>query len=180
MRLATTLSVIAALAGPASFAAPSLEDYRHFRALSLDLNGRIPTRDEVKAFEAPGFDLQGWVDAHLSGRAYVERLTRVYLDALRLEQITVGLFLQQMGEHGEEARVIRAVIRKRNSDVLDQRELPRRGTVLPRVIEQLLHDFGGKGLRTLGVCCKRGGPALLSAQDETEMVLSGIAGTAMK
>jgi hypothetical protein len=83
VRLASALALL--VAAPVAAAGPSLEDYRHFRSLSLDLNGRVPTRAEVAAFETPGFDLQGWVDAHLGGSAYVERLTRVYMDALRLE-----------------------------------------------------------------------------------------------
>jgi hypothetical protein len=66
-------------------AAPTLDDYRHFRALSVDLVGRIPTRAEVAAFEAPGFDLDAWIDAHLSGPAYAERLARIYMDLLRLQ-----------------------------------------------------------------------------------------------
>jgi len=73
------------IASAASAAGPSLEDYRHFRALSIDLNGRMPSRAEVAAFEAPGFDLSAWIDAHLGGTAYVERLTRVYTDLLRLQ-----------------------------------------------------------------------------------------------
>ena len=79
------LAGVALVASAASAAGPSLEDYRHFRALSLDLNGRMPTRDEVAAFEAPGFNLSAWVDAHTKGTAYVERVSRVYLDLLRLQ-----------------------------------------------------------------------------------------------
>jgi hypothetical protein len=56
-----------------------------FRALSLDLQGRIPTRAEVASFEKEGFDLDGWIDARLGSPAYAERLRRVYLDALRLQ-----------------------------------------------------------------------------------------------
>jgi hypothetical protein len=71
-----------------SAAAPAertLDDYRRFRALSIDLAGRAPTRDEIAAFEAPGFDLDRWIDERLTGQAYVERLERVYMDLLRLE-----------------------------------------------------------------------------------------------
>ena len=46
----------AARAEPAR-AARTLDDYRHFRALSIDLLGRAPRRDELAAFERPGFDL---------------------------------------------------------------------------------------------------------------------------
>ena len=63
----------------------SLDDYRRFRALSIDLAGRAPTRAEIAAMEAPGFDLDHWIDAHLEGSAYVERLERIYMDQLRLE-----------------------------------------------------------------------------------------------
>src|SRR5580765_7510341 len=77
-------TLVTSLAGIAH-AAPSLDDYRHFRALSIDLQGRMPTRAEVLAFEAPGFDLDAWIDAHLDAAAYGERLTRVYMDLLRLE-----------------------------------------------------------------------------------------------
>jgi len=66
-------------------AAPTLDDYRHFRALTIDLLGRMPTRDEIARFEAPGFDLDAWVDEHARGTAYAERLTRIYMDVLRLE-----------------------------------------------------------------------------------------------
>lgn len=69
--------------GPAS--ARSLDDYRHFRIASIDLVGRMPTRAEIHAFEQPGFDFDKWIDGHLKGPAYVERLTRVYMDLLRLE-----------------------------------------------------------------------------------------------
>jgi len=42
---------------PRAEAARTLDNYRHFRALSIDLVGRIPTRDEVVAFEKDGFDV---------------------------------------------------------------------------------------------------------------------------
>jgi hypothetical protein len=66
-------------------AAPSLSDYRYFRALSIDLQGRIPSREEVTAMEAPGFDVDAWIDKHLEGPAYAERVRRVYMDLLRLD-----------------------------------------------------------------------------------------------
>jgi hypothetical protein len=67
------------------FADKTLRDYRYFRALSIDLNGRAPTRAELAAFEADGFDLDAWIDARLSGPGYAERVRRVYMDLLRLE-----------------------------------------------------------------------------------------------
>lgn len=84
--LAVSLGVIAlGLAPSAASGAPSLERYRHFRALSIDLLGRMPTREEVAAFERPGFDLDAWIEKGLGGPGYVERLERVYMDVLRLE-----------------------------------------------------------------------------------------------
>jgi hypothetical protein len=71
-------------AGPAR-AARTLDDYRHFRIAAIDLAGRMPTRDEINAFELPGFDLDGWVDQQLRGPAYALRMTRIYMDLLRLE-----------------------------------------------------------------------------------------------
>ena len=73
-------------------AAKTLDDYRHFRALSIDLEGRMPTRAELDAFEKPDFDLDRWISAHLDGDAYVERLTRIYMDQLRLEVSPAFLF----------------------------------------------------------------------------------------
>ncbi|KYF63692.1 hypothetical protein BE11_44975, partial [Sorangium cellulosum] len=75
-----------------SAAAPTLEQYRYFRALSLDLEGRLPTREELAELEAPGFDLDAWIERRLDGPGYVERLTRIYMDVLRLELGPVGLF----------------------------------------------------------------------------------------
>jgi len=63
----------------------ALADYRYFRALSIDLAGRPPTRDEIAAFEAAGFDLDAWLDARLASEPYAERIRRVYTDLLRLE-----------------------------------------------------------------------------------------------
>ncbi len=61
------------------------QQYRYFRALSVDLQGRVPTEAELTAFEQPGFNLDTWIDQHTSGPAYAERLRRVYMDLLRLE-----------------------------------------------------------------------------------------------
>ncbi len=63
----------------------ALADYRYFRALSIDLVGRPPTRDELAAYDKPDFDLDAWLESHLTGPAYAERLRRIYMDALRLE-----------------------------------------------------------------------------------------------
>lgn len=63
----------------------TLPDFRYFRALSIDLQGRPPTRDELAAFEQSGFDLDAWIDTHLTGTAYAERLERIYMDLLRLD-----------------------------------------------------------------------------------------------
>jgi hypothetical protein len=82
------LGAIALITGPAAAVVhppPQLDDYRLFRALSIDLLGRAPSRAELADFDTPSFDLDTWIDAHTSGPAYAERLRRVYLDALRLE-----------------------------------------------------------------------------------------------
>lgn len=63
----------------------SLEAYRHFRALSIDLVGRMPTLAELAEFESPTFDEDAWIARHLDGPAYADRLARVYMDLLRLE-----------------------------------------------------------------------------------------------
>src|SRR5512140_3017066 len=54
---------------------PTLDDYRHFRAVAIDLLGRMPTREEVAEFEKPSFSLDAWVDGHLQGGTYAERLS---------------------------------------------------------------------------------------------------------
>lgn len=75
-------------APPSPAASPggrSLDDYRHFRVMAIDLLGRMPTRQEIAEFERPDFDVDKWIDAHLSGPAYSERLVRIYMDVLRLE-----------------------------------------------------------------------------------------------
>ena len=80
------LALAVALVAPRDGVAEhQLLDYRYFRALSIDLVGRPPSDDELAAFEQPGFDLDRWIDAHLSGPSYAERLRRIYMDALRLE-----------------------------------------------------------------------------------------------
>src|SRR5262245_8208252 len=69
----------------ATVSARALPDYRSFRALSIDLVGRPPSRAEIAAFEQPGFDLDAWLDARLTGPLYAERIRRIYTDLLRLE-----------------------------------------------------------------------------------------------
>jgi hypothetical protein len=63
----------------------TLDDYKHFRTAMIDLVGRAPTRDEIASFEKSSFDFDAWVDKHLEGPAYAARLTRIYMDLLRLE-----------------------------------------------------------------------------------------------
>ena len=85
MRLLRVLPLLALLFARDTRASWELRDYRTFRALSIDLLGRPPTRDELAAFERPGFELDAWIDTHLTGAAYAERLRRIYMDLLRLE-----------------------------------------------------------------------------------------------
>jgi hypothetical protein len=88
LTLTAMLAALAALAAPreARARAPlALDDYRHFRALAIDLLGRMPTREEIADFERPDFDVDAWIDKHLEGPRYAERLTRIYEDVLRLE-----------------------------------------------------------------------------------------------
>jgi len=79
------LLLVCLVLGRAAEAQRPLADYRYFRALSIDLNGRPPTRAELADLERPDFDIAAWIDNHLSGRGYVERVTRIYTDLLRLE-----------------------------------------------------------------------------------------------
>jgi hypothetical protein len=81
----TWLALVATLLPASAGADRPLRDYRWFRALSIDLSGRMPTRAEVEALGRPDFDLDGWIEAHLVGPAYAERMRRVYMDLLRLE-----------------------------------------------------------------------------------------------
>jgi hypothetical protein len=88
--LAVLLACCSLLATGAARAAPArtIDQYRHFRALSLDLNGRLPTRAELAEFESDGFDVKAWIDAHTApgtNAAYADRLSRAYLDLLRLQ-----------------------------------------------------------------------------------------------
>jgi hypothetical protein len=63
----------------------TLDDYRHFRALSIDLLGRAPRRDELAAFERQDFRWDAWIDRLLHGPGYTDRLVRIYMDVLRLQ-----------------------------------------------------------------------------------------------
>ncbi len=75
---------MATLSAPAE-AKRTLQDYRYFRALSVDLAGRVPTRDDLTAFEADSFDLDKWIDDRLNGPGYEARVRRTYMDLLRLD-----------------------------------------------------------------------------------------------
>jgi len=85
----SALGVALCLAVSPVNAARTLDDYRHYRALSIDLLGRMPTRAELDAFEKNEFDLDAWIDKQLGSyethSPFVDRLTRVYMDLLRLE-----------------------------------------------------------------------------------------------
>jgi hypothetical protein len=83
--LASVPMALDATSAPPPAAKRTLDDYRHFRIAAIDLLGRAPTRDEIGAFERSDFDMDRWVDSQLGGPAYVERLTRIYMDVLRLE-----------------------------------------------------------------------------------------------
>jgi hypothetical protein len=85
-RSATLLVVALALVAvpQTAQATRTLEEYRYFRALSIDLVGRIPSRAELTAFENGPFDFDQWIESHLTGPAYAERIRRIYTDLLRL------------------------------------------------------------------------------------------------
>ncbi len=84
--LAASLAIAGASAASGAWAQErTLQDYRYFRALSIDLQGRIPTRAEVAAFEQPTFSVERWIDEKLTTPAYAERMRSVYMDLLRLE-----------------------------------------------------------------------------------------------
>ena len=84
MKLPLALAVLA-LATSGSSAKRALPDYRYFRALSIDLQGRSPNLDELADFERPEFKLDAWIEARLVAPAYAERIRRIYMDRLRLE-----------------------------------------------------------------------------------------------
>jgi hypothetical protein len=91
-----TLGVTAVAAALASLvcsgeaqAQRTIDEYRYFRSLSIDLVGRIPTRAEIAAFEQPAFNVESWIDMQLATPEAAERLRRIYMDRLRLEVNTV-------------------------------------------------------------------------------------------
>lgn len=120
---------VAALGVSASAdAAPTLADYRYFRALSVDLQGRLPTRAEIAAFEAPSFNVDTWIDAHLSGPTYAERVRRVYMDLLRLDVGPQFQFVPKaallrrhtiMGPNGEQIYVYFRLLQRREREETD-------------------------------------------------------------
>lgn len=76
---------------PAALAATkplTLQDYRAFRAMSLDLEGRIPSLAEVDARARADFDEARYVDERLASGAYAPLLRQVYMDRLRLDLST--------------------------------------------------------------------------------------------
>ena len=83
-RFLLLICMIAADTGSAN-AARSLQDYRYFRALSIDLTGRLPTDEEIARFERDDFDLGAWLDARMAEPAYADRVARIYMDLLRLK-----------------------------------------------------------------------------------------------
>lgn len=85
------VAAITLIAEPASAATRSFQEYRYFRALSIDLVGRTPTDEELTAFEADDFNIDVWIDDHLTGEAYAARVRRVYTDLLRLRQTNFGI-----------------------------------------------------------------------------------------
>jgi Protein of unknown function (DUF1585)/Protein of unknown function (DUF1549)/Protein of unknown function (DUF1592) len=93
--LAATLSLAGATVPVVGHAERTLQEYRYFRALSIDLQGRIPTRDEVARFEQPTFDVAQWVDERIGQPAYAERMRNLYMDLLRLEVTTAVQFNPQ-------------------------------------------------------------------------------------
>jgi hypothetical protein len=105
----------------------SLDEYRHFRAITVDLLGRMPTPEEVEAFEKPDFNLDSWVDQHLSTDEYADRVQRIYQDLLRLEpgpSINVGdtwtLFRKPLlGPEGKEIYVYYRKNQRRTRDETD-------------------------------------------------------------
>ncbi|HND09130.1 MAG TPA: DUF1585 domain-containing protein [Pseudomonadota bacterium] len=86
-----TLTLGLALWGGHSQAAQpqkTLLDYKYFRSLCIDLLGRMPTEQDLAAFEKADFSLDAWLDAHLQGDTYADRLTRVYSDLLRPQTVS--------------------------------------------------------------------------------------------
>ncbi len=125
--LALLLAPLASHAAPPPSAAPrTLDDYRHFRAAAIDLLGRMPTRMEIEAFERADFDFDRWMDQHLASPAYVDRLTRIYMDLLRLEP-NVNFFMgssqlsiqQVTGHDGKKIDVLFRFAQRRVPEAID-------------------------------------------------------------
>ena len=75
----------------------SLEEYRRFRSTAVDLLGRMPTRAELLELEKPDFNMDAWIDKHLDDPTYATRMTRIYMDLLRLEpNLTFGIVPWQL------------------------------------------------------------------------------------
>jgi hypothetical protein len=88
MRLSPLLTLPLLLAAGAHAAPLTVQDYRSFRAASLDLQGRVPTLAEVDARGEAGFDLGRFVDERLESGAYAANVRRVFMDRLRLDLST--------------------------------------------------------------------------------------------
>ncbi len=129
MAVAVPLAAAAAASfAPPSAAAPTLEQYRYFRALSLDLKGRLPTREELAELESPGFDLDDWIERHLDGPGYAERLTRIYLDVCGSSSARQGCSrrprrslrrVEVLGPEGKPLYVYYRVSQRRLNPVID-------------------------------------------------------------
>lgn len=78
-------SLLGTLLAASNVDARTLTEYRYFRALSVDLAGRLPTRAELTEFEKPTFDLEKWIDTQLLTKGYEGRIRRTYMDLLRLD-----------------------------------------------------------------------------------------------
>ena len=78
------------LSGQSQAATPDkmLLDYKYFRTLCIDLLGRMPTEQDLQDFERPDFNMESWMDAHLQGDTYADRLTRIYADLLRPQTVS--------------------------------------------------------------------------------------------
>lgn len=70
----------------------TLEEYRTYRALFIDLVGRMPLQADLERFERSDFDMGHFVEETLRGPGYVERMTRMTMDALRLEANPLQLY----------------------------------------------------------------------------------------
>ena len=112
-------SWIAAATIAASLAATStawaqrtVDEYRYFRALSIDLQGRIPTRDEIAAFERPDFNTERWVDDKLQSPAYAERMRTLYAQREALYQKAAHMRFCNSAPPKKSARMLEEEIQK--------------------------------------------------------------------